>query len=360
MSCVVPPVLAGLWSLCDEDDVVFLHGRRESCHRGETENRKSASPRARRIVSRAAGWCFLSYVMPVREAVWGVAICLNPVDSPVLRGDCATKALESLIMVTGVPPSMKDISTQVRTTAAMLATAATLFTGCQKRPEAVAPDKGADLAKASLPTAPALAPDKEITALFLDNGLPREVRSALVNPQVHAILHGIWESGKTEQPISYVRNAYAPADGAQTVVVLQHLMNVALPSIVQQGRAHHNELLKVAETQAMPWRQDTLGTAAWLKSYLDAPLPPLGLDGDFGRRCHKRRAMMTQIANLTSHFPHTKEDAGANDTAIGPRTLRLFTETTPAFRRFFEADFAVVVLSHNEAVSRSEARPPAR
>ena len=255
---------------------------------------------------------------------------------------------------------MKDISIQVRTTAAMLATAATLLTGCQKRSEVVTPEKGADLAKASLPTAPAFAPDHQITALFLDRSLPPEVRSALANPRVHAILQGIWESGKTDQPFSYVRNGYPPADGAQTVVVLQHLMNEALPSIVQHGRAHHRELLKVADTQAMPWRQDTIGMAAWLKSYLDAPLPPLDLDGDFGRRCHKRRAMMTQIANITSHFPHSKEDAGANDTAIGPRTLRLFTETKPAFRRYFEADSAAVTLSHNEAVRLPDTGKAAR
>jgi hypothetical protein len=199
-----------------------------------------------------------------------------------------------------------------------------------------------------------------MTALFLDRSLPPQVRSALVNPRVHAILQGIWESGKTEQPISYVRNGYPPADGSQTVVVLQHLMNVALPSIVQQGRAHHRELLKVADAQEVRWRQDTLGRAAWLKSYLDAPLPPLDLDSDFGRRCHKRRAMMTQIANITSHFPHAKEDAGANDTAIGPRTLRLFTDTKPEFRRYFEADFAAVALSHNEAVRIADAGRAAR
>lgn len=256
---------------------------------------------------------------------------------------------------------MKDISSHIKNTAAILATAATLLTGCHKRTEAVAPEnEGANLAKASLPVAPALAPDKQITALFLDPRLPAEVRSSLMNPRVHTILQGIWESGKTQQPFSYVRNAYEPHEGAQAVVVLQHLMNVSLPSIVRQGEAHHTALLKLAQTQASPWRADTLATAKWLKSYLETPAPPLALDGDFGRRCHKRRAMITQIANITSNFPHSKEDAGANDTAIGPRTLRLLTETKQEFRRYFESDFAIVTLSHNEAVSASGARSPSR
>ena len=86
------------------------------------------------------------------------------------------------------------------------------------------------------------------------------------------------------------------------------------------------------------------------------PAAPLALDGDFGPRCHKRRAMITQIANLTSHFPHIKEDSGSNDTAIGPRTLRLLTESRAEFRRYFEADFAIIALSHNEAVDSSPRR----
>jgi hypothetical protein len=90
------------------------------------------------------------------------------------------------------------------------------------------------------------------------------------------------------------------------------------------------------------------------------PTTPLALDGDFGRRCHKRRALITQVANITSNFPHTKEDSGANDTAIGPRTLRLLTETKPEFRRYFEADFAVVALSHDEAARGSPVKPPVR
>jgi hypothetical protein len=256
---------------------------------------------------------------------------------------------------------MKDISNHIRNTAAVLATAATLLTGCHKRTEAVAPEKeGASLAKASLPAVPALAPDREVTALFRDPGLPAEVRSSLMNPRVHAILQGIWESGKTQQPLSYVRNAYEPHEGAQTVVVLQHLLNVGLPASIQQGEAHHHALLKLAQTQASPWRADTLSRAKWLKSYLETPAPPLALDGDFGRRCHKRRAMITQIANITSNFPHSKEDAGANDTAIGPRTLRLLTETKQEFRRYFESDFAIVALSHNEAVSASGVGSPSR
>jgi hypothetical protein len=64
--------------------------------------------------------------------------------------------------------------------------------------------------------------------------------------------------------------------------------------------------------------------------------------------------------NMTSHFPHAKEDAGANDTAIGPRTLRLFTDTKPEFRRYFEADFAAVALSHNEAVRIADTGKAAR
>ena len=70
--------------------------------------------------------------------------------------------------------------------------------------------------------------------------------------------------------------------------------------------------------------------------------------------------MITQIAAITSNFPHSKEDAGANDTAIGPRTLRLLTETKKEFRRYFESDFAIVALSHNEAVSASGLGSPSR
>lgn len=255
---------------------------------------------------------------------------------------------------------MKDISTQVRNTAAIIATAATLITGCQRRSEVVAPEKGTNLAKASMPAGPTLSSDKGITALLRDPSLPVEVRASLMNPRVHAILQGIWESGRTEQPISYVRNAYPSTEGAQTVIVLQHLLNVALPPTLQHGREHYEAMMKLAATQTSRWRDDTVSQARWLKSYLDTPAAPLALDGDFGRRCHKRRAMITQIANITSHFPHSKEDAGANDTAIGPKTLRLLTETKPEFRRYFEADFAVVALSHDEAVSASSARRPAR
>ena len=255
---------------------------------------------------------------------------------------------------------MKDISTQLRNTAAIVATAATLFTGCQKRSEVVSPEPGTNLAKASLLVSPALGADKQITALFHDPGMPAEVRASLMNPRVHAILHHIWESGKTEQPVSYVRNGYPPADGVQTVMVLQHLLNVALPPTLQQGRVLYDSLLKLADSQTSRWRSDTLTQAKWLKSYLDAPAAPLAVDGDFGPRCHKRRALLTQIANLTANFPHVKEDAGANDTAIGPRTLRLLTETKPEFRRYFESDFAVVALSYEEAANTQSDRRPAR
>lgn len=255
---------------------------------------------------------------------------------------------------------MKDISTQVRNTAAVVATAVTLLTGCQKRAEVSAPEPSGEQVRATLPAAPALSSDKQLAALFSDPALPAEVRSSLMNSRVHAILQNIWESGKTEQPISYIRNAYPSAEGAQTVIVLQHLLNEALPLTLEKGTKHYDALLKLAATQSSRWREDTLSHARALKSYLDLPASPLALDGDFGRRCHKRRAVITQIANITSNFPHSKEDAGANDTAIGPRTLRLLTESRPELRRYFESDFAVVVLSHNEAVNGSSVRRPAR
>ena len=254
---------------------------------------------------------------------------------------------------------MKEISTQIRTTAAVLATAATLLTGCHKRPETVARDQGENLSTSTLPAAPVVAADKELAALFRDARLPSEVRDSLMDPAVHAILRGIWQSGKTEQPFSFVRNAYPPDEGVKAVVVLQHLLNVALESTIERGREYHASLLATAESQSSPWREDTLASARWLKAYLDTPTKPLVLDGDFGRGSHKRRAMNTQIANVPSHFPHVKEDAGANDTAIGPRTLRLLTETKPEFRRYFEADFVTVQLSHEEALrSAVETRPP--
>jgi hypothetical protein len=254
---------------------------------------------------------------------------------------------------------MKEMSTQIRTTVAVLATAATFLTGCHKRPETVAPEQGENLTTLTLPAAPVVAADKELAALFRDAGLPGEVRASLMDPAVHAILRGIWESGKTEQPFSYVRNAYPPDEGGKTVIVLQHLLNVALEPIIERGREHHKSLLSAADSQSSPWREDTLASARWLKAYLDTPTQPLALDGDFGRRSHTRRAMLTQIANVTSHFPHVKEDGGANDTAIGPRTLRLFTETKPEFRRYFEADFEMVQLSYEEALrSVVEIRSP--
>ncbi len=250
---------------------------------------------------------------------------------------------------------MKDISLQIRNAAAVLATAATLLTGCHKQSEAPTPEKSAEMSRVSLPPAPTLGPDIEVMSLFRDPGLPPEVRSSLMNPRVHAILQDIWESEKRAQPFSYVRNSYPPADGVPTVIVLQHLLNVALPPTLQQGRAHHEDLLKLAATQTSPWREDTFARAKSLKSRL-GPVPLLELDGDFGPRSHKRRALITQIANITSNFPHIKLDAGANDTACGPRTLRLMTESKPEFRRYFEVDFAVVALSHDEAATGDPAR----
>lgn len=251
---------------------------------------------------------------------------------------------------------MTDISTHMRNTAAMLATAATLLTGCQRKTEAVAPANDTNLAQRALPAAPLLSPDREITKLLSDPALPGDVRSALMNPRVHAILQSLWESGKTDNPVSYLRNAYPSTEGVQTVVVLQHLLNIELPRTLQQGAEHRQALLKHADTQSSPFREDTLGTVRWINRFLDTPATPLALDGDFGPRCHKRRAIITQIANLTSQFPHIKEDSGSNDTAIGPRTLRLLTEGRPEFRPYFEADFAVIALSHNEAVNSSPRR----
>lgn len=244
---------------------------------------------------------------------------------------------------------MTQFSSQLRNTTAALVTAVTLLTGCGKSPEPVSKDQDSNLAKSTLPAAPLISANPAIVALFSDTKIPAEVRESLANPRVHNILHSIWESKDSAMPISYVRNVHAPADGVATVKVLQHLLNNALPPTIEKGRIHHNALLTEAQGDTSRFKEDKLAAAAWMNKYLSQAPAPLKIDGDYGPGSHKLRAFITQVANDTSHFPHAKEDRGANDTAIGPRTLKLLTETTPGFQAYFGSDFAVVALSFDKA-----------
>ena len=80
----------------------------------------------------------------------------------------------------------------------------------------------------------------------------------------------------------------------------------------------------------------------------------ISIDGDYRKSSHHARAYITQIANLTDQppFPHIREDSGANDTSIGPRTLKLLTKERPEFRAYFDESFAIVEKSFAKALEQ--------
>lgn len=248
---------------------------------------------------------------------------------------------------------MSDLIAQMRRTAAIVTATVGLLTGCEKK---ASPDtdrvRSPDptLAANTLPARPQVEPNESIVKLFSDTSLPQSVRHALYHPAVHGILSEIWHTASHSEPMTYHRNAYEPEAGREVVKVLQFLLNENLPIARQKGAAHAAALEEKAVKDASPFKADAVAAAQWIKNFLKRAPKAIAIDGDFGKTSHHARAFITQIANITDHFPHKREDSGANDTAIGPRTLKLLTEVRPEFREYFQEPFSVVGASFGKAI----------
>jgi hypothetical protein len=182
------------------------------------------------------------------------------------------------------------------------------------------------------------------------------VRNALINPTNRAVLQRIATS-PGEAPVSYNRNAdYA---SPEITLVLQHLLGVARSSAISKANAYADNLAQLATIRA----QEHTGRPEQLRMQADslrryarlAPQAPK-LDGDFGPASHKARGFITIVENTVTggQFPHVKVDSRANDTAIGPKTLRLLLDSSPQLGYIIDSDPTVFALSVAEYYGKSQ------
>lgn len=248
---------------------------------------------------------------------------------------------------------------------AAIGTAAVGLTACSpKQPDTKSTAHAAptpSLTNASLPAAPKITADPKIIAVLKDPKIPAEVRSALLNPDVQSTLH--WIATSSASPVTYVRNAdYA---NPECVKVLQHLLNAGREAAITNALNYAAGREKAAQSpppndpyhghRAEAYREE----AKWLKSYaLHAP-PQLKTDGDYGRASHTLRGFITQVANTTSarQFQHVKVDVGANDTAIGPKTLNLLFRSSPGIAYALMSDPTVYSVSVGEYGRAAQSDP---
>ena len=228
-----------------------------------------------------------------------------------------------------------------------IATAALALAGCSRNGPETAPAKEPlSLTNTSLPAAPRISPDPRIIAVLKDQKLPAQVLQALKNPDVQSTLHRIATSA--ENPESYVRNA--PYASQESVVVLQHLLNMGRGAAITNAlnyAAQREQTARQMHASDAPRAERYRQEAEGMRRYATRAPGALKLDGDYGVASHNLRGFFTMVYNMTSggQFPHVQVDKGANNTAIGPKTLNLLFRNDPGLGYLLLADPATYRVS---------------